>query len=230
MMLDISNLCVAYGQSQVIKGISLTVNKGETVAVMGRNGMGKTTLMKSIIGLLGAQSGSINVGGVDVTKYQPWDRVKRGVAFVPQGRQIFSLMSVEENLKTGLETVRPRKIDESIYETFPVLKEMRKRKGGNLSGGQQQQLAIARALSSKPKVLLLDEPAEGIQPSIVKDIARVLNQIKKIHDLTILISEQLLSFAMDVADRILVIEGGRIVHEEQRASVDEATIHKYLSV
>jgi len=229
-MLDISKLCVAYGQSQVIKGITLSVNKGETVAVMGRNGMGKTTLMKSIIGLLSAQSGSISVGGVDVTKYQPWDRVKSGVAFVPQGRQIFSLMSVEENLKTGLETVRPRKIDEALYETFPVLKEMRKRKGGNLSGGQQQQLAIARALSSKPKVLLLDEPAEGIQPSIVKDIARVLNQIKKIHDLTILISEQLLSFAMDVADRILVIEGGRIVHEEQRGSVDEAKIHKYLSV
>jgi urea transport system ATP-binding protein len=229
-MLDISKLCVAYGQSQVIKGISLSVNKGETVAVMGRNGMGKTTLMKSIIGLLGAQSGSINVGGVDVTRLQPWDRVKSGVAFVPQGRQIFSLMTVEENLKTGLETVRPRKIDETLYETFPVLKEMRKRKGGNLSGGQQQQLAIARALSSKPKVLLLDEPAEGIQPSIVKDIATVLNQIKKIHDLTILISEQLLSFALDVADRILVIEGGRIVHEEQRGSVDEAKIHKYLSV
>jgi urea transport system ATP-binding protein len=229
-MLDISKLCVAYGQSQVIKGISLSVNKGETVAVMGRNGMGKTTLMKSIIGLLGSQSGSITVGGTDVTKYQPWDRVKCGVAFVPQGRQIFSLMSVEENLKTGLETVKPRKIDESLYEIFPVLKEMRKRKGGNLSGGQQQQLAIARALSSKPKVLLLDEPAEGIQPSIVKDIARVLNQIKKVHDLTILISEQLLSFAMDVADRILVIEGGRIVHEEQRGSVDQAKIHKYLSV
>ncbi len=229
-MLDISKLCVAYGQSQVIKGISLSVNKGETVAVMGRNGMGKTTLMKSIIGLLGAQSGSITVGDTDVTRYQPWDRVKSGVAFVPQGRQIFSLMSVEENLRTGLETVKPRKIDESLYEIFPVLKEMRKRKGGNLSGGQQQQLAIARALSAKPKVLLLDEPAEGIQPSIVKDIARVLNQIKKIHDLTILISEQLLSFAMDVADRILVIEGGRIVHEEQRGSVDEAKIHKYLSV
>ena len=184
------------------------MNKGETVAVMGRNGMGKTTLMKSIIGLLGAERQHQRRRQTTSPGYNSWDRVKSGMAFVPQGRQIFSLMSVEENLKTGLETVRPRKIDESIYEIFPVLKEMRKRKGGNLSGGQQQQLAIARALSSKPKVLLLDEPAEGIQPSIVKDIARVLNQIKKLHDLTILISEQLLSFALEVADRILVIEGG----------------------
>ncbi len=229
-MFNVKDLNVAYGQSRVIKDISFSAAKGETVAVLGRNGMGKTTLMKSAIGLLNAQSGSININGTDVTKKRTWERVASGMAFVPQGRAIFSLMTVEENLKTGLETVRPRKIDETLYETFPVLKEMRKRKGGNLSGGQQQQLAIARALSSKPKVLLLDEPAEGIQPSIVKDIARVLNQIKKIHELTIVISEQLLSFALEVADRLLVIESGQIVLEEHRATVNEARIHKYLAV
>jgi urea transport system ATP-binding protein len=229
-MLDVRNLCVAYGQSQIIKGVSMTVNKGETVAVLGRNGMGKTTLMKSVIGMLKAQSGSIAVEGKEVTRLQSWDRVKRGLAFVPQGRQIFGLMSVEENIRTGLETVRPRKIDPALYDVFPVLQEMRKRRGGNLSGGQQQQLAIARALSSKPKVLLLDEPTEGIQPSVIKDIARILNHIKKVRDLTVLVSEQLLSFALEIADRIVVLEGGRIVHQADRANVDERAIAKFLAV
>jgi urea transport system ATP-binding protein len=229
-MLTVNNLHVAYGQSEIIHGLTFNVRKGETLAVMGRNGMGKTTLMKSIIGILRSRTGSIEVDGNELSAADSWKRVKNGLAFVPQGRQIFSVMTVEENIKTGLETARKRSIPSYIYDLFPILKEMRNRRGGNLSGGQQQQLAIARALVSEPKVLLLDEPTEGIQPSIIKDIARALNEIKKMRDLTIVVSEQVLSFTLDVADRLLVMESGRIVHEDDRANVDEAKVARYLSV
>lgn len=229
-MLAVKDISVAYGQSEIIHGMSFDVTRGETLAIMGRNGMGKTTLMKSLIGILRNRAGSIELEGKDVSPLDSWKRVKNGLAFVPQGRQIFSVMTVEENIKTGLETVRKRTIPDYIYELFPVLKEMRKRRGGNLSGGQQQQLAIARALVSNPKVLLLDEPTEGIQPSIIKDIARALNQIKKMRDLTIIVSEQVLSFTLEIADRLLVVESGRIVHEDKRADVNEAKIARYLSV
>ena len=229
-MLSVRNLSVAYGQSTIIPDLSFTAAKNETVAVMGRNGMGKTTLMKSLIGVLKARSGSVTVDGAEVCGLDSFRRVKAGLAFVPQGRQIFSSLSVEDNIRTGLETAKAKRIEEWVYTTFPVLREMRHRKGGNLSGGQQQQLAIARALVSGPKVLLLDEPTEGIQPSIIKDIARTLNELKKLRDLTIVVSEQVLSFTLEIADRILVIESGRIVHEDARASVDEARIARYLSV
>jgi urea transport system ATP-binding protein len=149
---------------------------------------------------------------------------------VPQGRMIFPTLTVEENIQTGLENSRTRRIPDEIYALFPVLFDMKRRKGGNLSGGQQQQLAIARALVTEPKVLLLDEPTEGIQPSIIKDIARALNEIRKLKGITIVVSEQVLSFAMDVADRLFVIEGGRLVHETARAKTDEAHIKAYLSV
>jgi urea transport system ATP-binding protein len=156
--------------------------------------------------------------------------VAKGLAYVPQGRQIFSSLSVEENIRTGMEQARSRRIPEEIYALFPVLYEMRNRKGGNLSGGQQQQLAIARALVSEPKVLLLDEPTEGIQPSVIKDIARALHEIRKLREITIVVSEQVLSFAMDVADRLFVIEGGRLVHESPRDATDTARIRQFLSV
>ncbi|HEX8325275.1 MAG TPA: urea ABC transporter ATP-binding subunit UrtE [Tepidisphaeraceae bacterium] len=229
-MLNVNQLQVAYGQSEIIHDLSFSAKKGETVAIMGRNGMGKTTLMKSLIGILQSRHGTIEVDGKQVAGLDSWKRVKNGLAFVPQGRQVFSVMTVEENIKTGLETVRKRTIPSYIYDLFPVLKEMRKRRAGNLSGGQQQQLAISRALVSNPKVLLLDEPTEGIQPSIIKDIARALNEIKKMRDLTIIVSEQVLSFTLDIADRILVVESGRVVHEDDRASVDEAKVARYLSV
>jgi len=229
-MLRVSNLCVSYGESIVIRDLSFEVHKNETVAIMGRNGMGKTTLMKSLIGVHKARGGSIKLDGVELSGSDSFFRVKAGMGFVPQGRQIFSSLSVEDNIRTGLERAKVKRIEEWVYTTFPVLKEMRHRKGGNLSGGQQQQLAIARALVSGPKVLLLDEPTEGIQPSIIKDIARTLNELKQMRDLTIVVSEQVLSFTLAIADRILVIESGAIVHEDARASVDEATISKYLSV
>ncbi|MBN8524514.1 MAG: urea ABC transporter ATP-binding subunit UrtE [Planctomycetes bacterium] len=229
-MLAVKNLCVSYGESIVIRDLSFEVRKNETLAIMGRNGMGKTTLMKSIIGMHKPRSGSITLDGTEIAGLDSFKRVKAGLGFVPQGRQIFSALSVEDNIRTGLETAKVRRIEDWVYTTFPVLKEMRHRKGGNLSGGQQQQLAIARALVSGPKVLLLDEPTEGIQPSIIKDIARTLNELKQLRDLTIIVSEQVLSFTLEIADRILVIESGAIVREDPRANVDEATISRYLSV
>ena len=229
-MLEVSKLSVSYGESEVIHDVDLTASKNETIAVMGRNGMGKTTLFKSLIGVLPAGGGSIKVDGVDVTKMIPSQRVANGIAYVPQGRMIFPSMTVLENIQTGLETVKDKTIPDEIFALFPVLFDMRQRKGGNLSGGQQQQLAIARALVSNPKVLLLDEPTEGIQPSIIKDIANVLNEIRKMREITIIVSEQVLSFTMAVADRIIVIDKGSFIHEDLRENVDTAQISKYLSV
>lgn len=229
-MLNVTNLHVSYGQSEALHGLSFTANKNETVAIMGRNGMGKTTLFKSLIGILPLKKGNINVDGKDLSKDESYQRVAKGVAYVPQGRMIFPTLTVEENIQTGLENAKHKQIPEEIYALFPVLFEMRRRKGGNLSGGQQQQLAIARALVTNPKVLLLDEPTEGIQPSIIKDIAKALNEIRKMREITIVVSEQVLSFAMDVADRLFVIEGGRLVHESTRANTDTARIKQFLSV
>ena len=229
-MLNVRDVHVAYGQSEALHGISFEANRNETVAIMGRNGMGKTTLFKSLIGILPLKSGQIEVAGKEVSKDESFQRVAKGIAYVPQGRMIFPTLTVEENIQTGLENARVKKVPEDIYALFPVLWEMRRRKGGNLSGGQQQQLAIARALVTDPKVLLLDEPTEGIQPSIIKDIAKALNEIRKLREITIVVSEQVLSFAMDVADRLFVIEGGRLVHESTRAETDTAHIKQFLSV
>ncbi|MBY4674345.1 urea ABC transporter ATP-binding subunit UrtE [Burkholderia multivorans] len=229
-MLKVENIHVSYGQSEVLHGISFHGNKDETIAIMGRNGMGKTTLFKALMGILPLRSGSIEIADRDVTRDESYQRVANGIAYVPQGRMIFPTLTVEENIQTGLENSKTRTIPSDIYALFPVLWDMRKRKGGNLSGGQQQQLAIARALVTNPKVLLLDEPTEGIQPSIIKDIGKALNEIRKMRKLTIVMSEQMLHFAMDVADRLFVIEGGRFVHETQRDSTDEAHIKSYLTV
>jgi urea transport system ATP-binding protein len=229
-MLAVRDLYVAYGQSEALHGISFEAGRSETVAILGRNGMGKTTLFKSLMGVLPTRAGQIEVGGQDITRDESFRRVAKGLAYVPQGRMIFPTLSVQENIETGLENSKTRKVPEDIYALFPVLWDMRGRKGGNLSGGQQQQLAIARALATDPKVLLLDEPTEGIQPSIIKDIARALNEIRKLRQITIVVSEQVLSFAMDVADRLFVIEGGRLVHETSRADTDAEHIKAYLSV
>ena len=229
-MLEVSNLHVSYGQSEALHGISFTAAKNETVAIMGRNGMGKTTLFKSLIGILPLKSGAIAIDGQDISHEESYRRVAKGIAYVPQGRMIFPTLTVEENIQTGLENARHKRIPDEIYALFPVLFDMRRRKGGNLSGGQQQQLAIARALVTDPKVLLLDEPTEGIQPSVIKDIARALHEIRKMREITIIVSEQVLNFAMDVADRLFVIEGGLLVHENSRADTDTAHIKQYLSV
>jgi urea transport system ATP-binding protein len=229
-MLKVTDMYVAYGQSEALHGISFEGKKNETVAIMGRNGMGKTTLFKSLMGVLPLKAGQIEVAGQDVSKDESYRRVAKGIAYVPQGRMIFPTLTVEENIQTGLENAKYKRIPDEIYALFPVLWDMRRRKGGNLSGGQQQQLAIARALVTDPKVLLLDEPTEGIQPSIIKDIAKALNEIRKLREITIVVSEQVLSFAMDVADRLFVIEGGRLVHETLREQTDVNRIKSYLSV
>lgn len=229
-MLDVRDVVVSYGQSEALHGVSFEAGKNEIVAIMGRNGMGKTTLFKALMGVLPVKSGAIQLDGHDVSRDESYRRVAKGLAYVPQGRQIFASLTVEENIRSGMEQVKNRRIPDEIFALFPVLHEMRNRKGGNLSGGQQQQLAIARALVSEPKVLLLDEPTEGIQPSVIKDIARALHEIRKLREITIVVSEQVLSFAMDVADRLFVIEGGRFVHESVRADIDTARIRQFLSV
>ncbi|WP_131700169.1 urea ABC transporter ATP-binding subunit UrtE [Pseudomonas sp. JAI120] len=229
-MFKIDQLSCGYGQSQILHDLDLSVAKREIVAVMGRNGMGKTTLFKSLMGILPQWKGQVSVDGQDVSALETHERVARGIAYVPQGRMIFPSMSVLENIQTGLSASARGKVPEDLYALFPVLYDMKSRKGGNLSGGQQQQLAIARALATNPKVLLLDEPTEGIQPSIIKDIARTLKEIRNLRDLTIVVSEQVLSFTLEIADRFLVIEKGRFVIEETRDRVDEATISRYLSV
>ncbi|WP_413206765.1 urea ABC transporter ATP-binding subunit UrtE [Rhodospirillum sp. A1_3_36] len=229
-MLHVDNLHVAYGQSEVIHGLDFTVGENEIVAIMGRNGMGKTTLMKSLMGVVGTASGAVTLNGTPVTDMKSHQRVAAGLGYVPQGRMIFTAMTVEENIETGLTVTGERKVPNDVYELFPVLLEMRKRRGGNLSGGQQQQLAIARALVSRPKVLLLDEPTEGIQPSIIKEMARTLRRIRDEKGLSIIVSEQVLSFALDIADRVLVLENGQLVHDSPRDGIDEAKVAKFLSV
>lgn len=229
-MLAVSDYRVSYGQSEVLHGLSFEVKPREIVAVMGRNGMGKTTLMKSLMGVIPSSGGSVKLDGKEVSQLKSFQRVANGFGFVPQGRMIFSSMTVKENIETGLTTTKKRSVPKELYDMFPVLLEMRSRRGGNLSGGQQQQLAIARALASDPKLLFLDEPTEGIQPSIIREMARTLKAIRDQRGLSIVVSEQVLSFALDIADRILVIEKGQIVHEELRETVNEAKVASYLSV
>ncbi|MFJ1301881.1 urea ABC transporter ATP-binding subunit UrtE [Pseudomonadota bacterium AL_CKDN230030165-1A_HGKHYDSX7] len=230
-MFNVNGLMSGYGQSRVIHGVDLHVAQGEIVAIMGRNGMGKTTLFKTLMGLLPAMHGSMSIDGKDLGRLESHQRVRSGVAYVPQGRMIFPTLTVEENIRTGLRGRALRDaVPADIYALFPVLHDMRNRRGGDLSGGQQQQLAIARALVTEPKVLLLDEPTEGIQPSIIKDIARSLLEIRQLKNLAIVVSEQVLSFTMQIADRLIVIDKGRFVHEDLRDHVDEQSISKYLSV
>jgi urea transport system ATP-binding protein len=229
-MFEVHNLSAAYGQSEVLHAINMSAGAGEIVALVGRNGMGKSTLMKSLIGVMPTRSGQIVVDGTDVAALPSYQRVARGLAYVPQGRQIFGTMTVKENIESGLVVTGKSEIPGEIFDLFPILADFAKRRGGNLSGGQQQQLAIARALASDPKVLLLDEPTEGIQPSIIKDLARLLRDIRSIRNICIVVCEQVLSFVLDIADRILVMEGGRIVHADTREHVDEAVIARFLAV
>jgi urea transport system ATP-binding protein len=229
-MLQVSNLNVFYGQSHVIHDASFAVSDGGAVALVGRNGMGKSTLLKALIGMLESTGGSITLEGTELSRLPSYKRVRAGMGFVPQGRMIFPQLTVEENLLTGLETGRYAKIPDFIYDFFPVLAEMRRRKGGDLSGGQQQQVAIARALVSKPRMLILDEPTEGIQPSIIKEISKTLSALRNELGVAMLVSEQVLSFALDLADRLLVIDGGRIVREADREDVNLDEVRSFLTV
>ncbi|HVY05963.1 MAG TPA: urea ABC transporter ATP-binding subunit UrtE [Burkholderiales bacterium] len=229
-MFEVQNLNVYYGDSHVIRNAGFTLGEQETVAIMGRNGMGKTTLLKSLIGLLPARSGSVSLDGKPLLGEKSYNRVASGLAYVPQGRMIFPYLSVEENILSGMENATEKTVPQFVYDTFPVLYEMRNRKGGNLSGGQQQQLAISRALVANPKVLILDEPTEGIQPSIIKDIAKTLNRLKAERKFSMVVSEQVLWFTQEIADRFLIIEKGEFVYEDTKERVDTAKIHAFLTV
>ena len=229
-MFEVMNVDVFYGESQAVRNVSFRVDSEESVAIMGRNGMGKTTLLKALIGMLPTRNGHIYLEGKELTHLASFERVRQGLAFVPQGRMIFPFLTVEENILTGCEHSGYRSVPDYVYRFFPVLQEMKHRMGGNLSGGQQQMLAIARALVSDPKVLILDEPTEGIQPSIIKEIAKTLNVLRKERHFAIVVSEQVLSFALELADRLVVLDGGRIVHEESRAGLSHEKVKSFLTV
>ena len=229
-MLEVKGLATGYSQSTVIPNLSFTLAPQEILAIVGRNGMGKSTLLKSLMGILPLKAGTIKLGEQNLSALETHHRVRSGLAFVPQGRMIFPNLTVLENMMTAVKGATSVSEFDEIYALFPVLREMRQRKGGNLSGGQQQQLAIARALLTKPKVLILDEPTEGIQPSIIKEIARALKEIRKLRQISIIVSEQVLSFVLDACDRLLVMERGQVVHEDLRDSVDAARVRQLLAV
>lgn len=229
-MLEIKNLTSGYGESKVLHGLDLSLGDAEIVAVLGRNGMGKSTLMRTLMGIVPAFEGSIELGGQDLVEMKSFERVAAGLGYVPQGRMIFGRMTVQENIEVGLASAAVKEVPADVYELFPVLAEMAGRRGGNLSGGQQQQLAIARALATSPSFLLLDEPTEGIQPSIIQEMAVTLRRIRDERSLGILVSEQVLQFALDVADRIVVLENGHLVLEAPRDEVEEDQVAALLAV
>ena len=211
-MLEVQGLNQFYGGSHILRDLAFEARMGEVTVVLGRNGVGKTTLLKSLMGVVPLKTGSVKLDGLDLTRVPPYERVRAGVGYVPQGREIFGRLTVEDNLRMGLAT-RPgsKAIPTELFELFPVLQQMLHRRGGDLSGGQQQQLAIARALAAGPKLLMLDEPTEGIQPSIIKDIGRVIRMLADRKTMAIVLVEQYYDFAAEIADQYLVMERGQIV-------------------
>lgn len=231
-MLEVHDLDLHYGAAQALRRVSLTARAGEVTCLLGRNGVGKTSLLRAIDGRLSVTAGSVTFAGEEVTRLRTPDRVRRGFANVPQGREIFPLLTVRENLETGFASLarRDRSIPAAVFELFPVLETMLDRRGGDLSGGQQQQLAIGRALVTRPKLLMLDEPTEGIQPSIIKDIGRAISYLRDQGDMVILLVEQYLDFANELADAIHVMDRGEIVLAGPVGELDPAEIRKHLTV
>src|SRR5690348_1095746 len=231
-MLDVKTLDLHYGAAQALRGVSLQAEVGEVTCVLGRNGVGKTSLLDALAGQQSVSAGSIQWEGDDITRLKPYERARRGIAYVPQGREIFPLLTVEENLRTGFAPLSrdQRDIPDDVFSLFPVLNDMLHRRGGDLSGGQQQQLAIARALVMRPRLLLLDEPTEGIQPSIIKDIGRVIALLRSQGDMAILLVEQYFDFARDLAQTIAVMDRGDIVLAGRREELDEEDVRRRLSV
>ena len=234
-MLHIDNIHQYYGGSHILRGVSLEAKAGEITVVLGRNGVGKTTLLKSLMGLVPIRSGEIKLDGRAIEKTTPYERARAGIGYVPQGREIFGRLTVQENLLMGLAT-QPAStpIPPQLFELFPVLKQMLQRRGGDLSGGQQQQLAIARALAPKPKLLVLDEPTEGIQPNIIKDIGKVLKQLAKqglnSQPMAIVLVEQYYDFAEELADRYLVMERGEVIASGPGAEMVEKGIRQLVAI
>ncbi|MDR1069883.1 MAG: urea ABC transporter ATP-binding subunit UrtE [Gracilibacteraceae bacterium] len=229
-MLQIKGLDTYYGESRVIAGLDLTVKKGSVTCLIGRNGVGKSTTLKSVMGLVKTPCGQILFNGQDMIKMPTYNRVKLGMGYVPQGRDIFPQMTVQENLELGLQPKGGKgEIPHYIYELFPILPQFAKRKGGDLSGGQQQQLAIARALAAEPKILILDEPTEGIQPSIIQDIETAIRKIKTEKGITVFLVEQYLEFVLNVSHEIYIMEKGNIVLHGATKELDAANIQKILT-
>jgi len=212
IMLAVESINQYYGGSHILRGVGFEARLGEVTVVLGRNGVGKTTLLKSLMGVVPVKAGTVKLDGQDITRATSYERVRRGIGYVPQGREIFGRLTVEDNLRMGL-AIKPggTPIPAELFELFPVLKQMLQRRGGDLSGGQQQQLAIARALAAGPKLLMLDEPTEGIQPSIIKDIGRVIRMLADRKTMAIVLVEQYFDFAAEIADQYLVMERGEII-------------------
>ncbi|MFD1702822.1 urea ABC transporter ATP-binding subunit UrtE [Methylopila henanensis] len=230
--LTVSDLDLYYGAAQALKKVSLTAALGKVTCVLGRNGVGKTSLMRAVAGVRPIKAGSITLNGEAIDRLAPHERARRGVAFVPQGREIFPLLTVKENLETGFAPLKrkDRTVPSEIFDLFPVLKSMLGRRGGDLSGGQQQQLAIGRALTTRPKLLILDEPTEGIQPSIIKDIGRAINLLRSRGDMAILLVEQYVEFAHELADEIAVMERGEIVLHGPKSEISEEELRRRVAV
>ncbi len=231
-MLRVEGIDLHYGASQALWRVSLTAVVGEITCVLGRNGVGKTSTLRAVVGQVRPSAGRIEWDGQDITQMSTVERARRGIALVPQGREIFPLLTVEENLQTGFGALprAQRQIPDQIFELFPILKTMLRRKGGDLSGGQQQQLAIGRALIMRPKLLVLDEPTEGIQPSIIKDIGRVLELLRSQGQMAILLVEQYLDFARGLADRLAIMDRGQMVLSGRPDELDDQDVRRYLTV
>ena len=230
-MLTVNNINQYYGGSHILRDVSLTAEPGKVTVLLGRNGVGKTTLLKSLMGLVPIKSGSITFDGKPIDKATPYERARAGIGFVPQGREIFGRLTVEENLRMGLAYKSgSTPVPPHLYELFPVLKQMLKRRGGDLSGGQQQQLAIARALAPGPRLLILDEPTEGIQPSIIKDIGRVIRMLADKGEMAILLCEQYYDFAQELADEYLVMERGEVIARGPSSEMEAKGIRNLVAI
>ena len=230
-MLKVDGIHQYYGGSHILRGVGFEAKAGEVTVVLGRNGVGKTTLLKALMGVVPVKAGTIRLDGQDITRDSPFERVRKGVGYVPQGREIFGRLTVEENLRMGL-ACKPggTPIPAELFELFPVLKQMIGRRGGDLSGGQQQQLAIARALAAAPRLLILDEPTEGIQPSIIKDIGRVIRMLADRKTMAIVLVEQFYDFAAELADQYLVMERGEIVQRGRGATMEREGVRERMAI
>jgi urea transport system ATP-binding protein len=231
-MLEAKSINLYYGAAQALRGVSLEADEGKITCVLGRNGVGKTSLLRALTGHQPVSQGTVEWDGADITRLPPYERARRGIAYVPQGRDIFPLLTVEENLQTGFAPVKraERYIPDEVYDLFPVLKDMLRRRGGDLSGGQQQQLAIGRALVMRPRLLLLDEPTEGIQPSIIKDIGRAIAYLRQSAKMAIVLVEQYFDFAHELGDRFAVMDRGSVVYACTRDDMDEGALRRALAL
>lgn len=231
-MLNVENVDLFYGAAQALKTVSMQAEIGKVTCVMGRNGVGKTSLMRAVVGQQPLTRGSVKWDDKDISTLPVFERARLGIAFVPQGREIFPLLSVAENLETGFSCLPRgrRRVPDEVFDLFPVLKDMMRRRGGDLSGGQQQQLAIGRALVTRPKLLILDEPTEGIQPSIIQDIGRAISYLRDTGEMAIVLVEQYFEFTRDLADRFTVMDRGEVVLAGEKADMNETDVRRHLTV